>query len=324
MGDRCINDAVWSHPIPELTSMDFNQIRYFLALAETLHFGRASRAVGMAQPHLSRAIARLEDELDVRLFERTSRRVVLTAAGLAFREEALAIVNAEERARQFARQAARKAGNRLRIAFVSAALYHILPAAIRQLRQVNPQADFDLHEATTNEQVEMISAGRIDLGLGHPPVETQPRLSVEILSKDRFDAVLPEDHPLSAERQIGFVQLAKEPMILFPEEQGLSLYAAIRDQCRLAGHSLTVAATAGRLHSQLSFVAAGLGIGLAPVQSRSIDIAGIVRRRIEPYPASLTLSLAALYDPRNRSPALRDALNILKDVAAPDGQADQS
>ncbi|MGK6315315.1 LysR family transcriptional regulator [Neorhizobium sp. DT-125] len=292
--------------------MDFNQIRYFLVLADALHFGRASKAVGMAQPHFSRAIARLEEELDVRLFARTSRRVELTAAGAAFREEARAILAAEERARQFARHAARNAGNRLRIAFVSAALYHVLPAAIRSLREADPAIGFDLREATTNEQAELIAAGRIDLGLGHPPVEEQPRLSAETLSRDRFDAVLPADHPLARQPDVDFAGLAREPMVLFPEEQGPALYAAIRDQCRLAGHPLQVAATASRLHSQLSLVSAGLGIGLAPVQSRSIDISGTVRRRIEPYPASLTLSLAALYDPRNRSPALHQALEVLK------------
>jgi len=300
--------------------MDFNQIRCFLVLAEMLHFGRASRAVGMAQPHFSRAVAKLEEELGVRLFERTSRRVELTAAGTAFGEEARAILAAEERARQFARNAARKAGGRLRIAFVSAALYRTLPAAIRSLREADPEIGFDIREATTNEQVDLIEAGRIDLGLGHPPVEARQRLVVEILSEDRFDAVLPAGHPLARKRQVSFAGLAKEPMVLFPEEQGPALYATIRDQCRLMGHPLQVAATASRLHSQLSLVSAGLGIGLAPVQSGSLAISGTVRRRIEPYPASLSLSLAALYDPRNRSPALSRALEILKAMGAA-GQA---
>lgn len=297
--------------------MDFQQIRNFLALAETLHFGRAARAAGLAQPHLSRSIARLEEELDVRLFERTSRRVELTGAGAAFREEALAILNAEERARQLARAAAENAGGRLRVAFVSAALYHLLPAAIRQLREIGPEIAFDLREATTNEQVELIAAGKIDLGLGHPPVEERPRLAVEILSRDRFDAVLPSDHPLAGREKLGFTELAAEPMVLFPEAQGPALYAAIRDQCRLAGHPLNVAAAVPRLHGQLSLIAAGLGIGLASTHSRGLQLQGTVRRPIDPYPASLGLSLAALFDPRNRLPALRKAMEVLKEMDRP-------
>lgn len=133
-----------------------------------------------------------------------------------------------------------------------------------------------------------------------------------LLANDRFDAVLPADHRLAGRAAIRVEELATEPLVLFPEAQGPALYAAIRDRCRGAGRPMQVAATAPRLHGQLSLVAAGLGIGLAPTQSRSLAVAGTVRVPLKPYPAALVLPLAALHDPRSRHPALPLALTALR------------
>lgn len=296
--------------------MEFQQLKLFLAVADALHFGRAAQQVGMAQPHLSRAIARLEEEIGVRLFDRTSRRVALTAAGERLREEAIELLQAERRAQQAARAAGQQRRRRLRIAYVSAALYRALPAALRSLSAASEPVEFVLQEATTNEQLALIAAGEIDLGIGHPPFDTHARLASVLLANDRFDAVLPADHRLAGRAAIRVEELATEPLVLFPEAQGPALYAAIRDRCRVAGRSIQVAATAPRLHGQLSLVAAGLGIGLAPTQSRSLEVAGTVRVPLKPYPAALVLPLAALYDPRSRHPALPLALAALRRAVA--------
>lgn len=300
--------------------MELQQLRLFVAVADALHFGHAAEQLGMAQPHLSRAIARLEQEIGVRLFDRTSRRVTLTAAGEHLKEEAVTLLQAEQRALSMVRDAGRKTRRRLRIAYVSAALYRALPAALRCLSHGAEAVSFVLQEATTNEQLALIGAGEIDLGIGHPPVQTDARLTSVLLANDRFDAVVPEDHRLASQSVVRFDELAIEPLVLFPEEQGPALHAAIRDRCRLAGHAMRVAATAPRLHGQLSLVAAGLGVGLAPTQSRSLAVAGTVRVPIKPYPATLTLPLAALYDPRSRHPALPVALAALRRAVAGGGR----
>ncbi|KAA6121357.1 hypothetical protein F1599_16015 [Cupriavidus cauae] len=167
-----------------------------------------------------------------------------------------------------------------------------------------------------NEQLALIAAGEIDLGIGHPPFDTHARLASVLLANDRFDAVLPADHRLAGRAAIRVEELATEPLVLFPEAQGPALYAAIRDRCRVAGRSIQVAATAPRLHGQLSLVAAGLGIGLARTQSRSLEVAGTVRVPLKPYPAAMVLPLAALYDPRSRHPALPLALAALRRAVA--------
>jgi len=295
--------------------MEFNQLRQFLAVAETLHFGHAAEQLGMAQPHLSRAIRKLETEIGARLFLRTSRKVQLTRAGEVLREEALDLLRSEQRAAALSRQAAQEDGEPLRIAFVSAALYHLLPTMLRQLRTARPHARIELQEATTQTQLELLSRGGIDLGLGHLPVRTEARIVGEALVRDRFDALLPADHPLADQSSITFGQLSASPFVLFPEEQGPMLYAAIRDQCRLAGHALQVTQTASRLHSQCALIAAGLGVGLAPMQSRSLTVAGTLRVPIEPYPPSLQLVLALFRDQRRRSPLLDEVVNLLRSHA---------
>ncbi|MCL2900326.1 LysR substrate-binding domain-containing protein [Brenneria tiliae] len=292
--------------------MEFSQLRHFLAVARTLHFGRAAEELGMTQPHLSRAIARLEAELGILLFLRTSRKVQLTAAGEVFQSEALELVRGQQRAMLLARAASTQGNQVLRIGFVSAALYHLLPAMLRELRAMQPGVRTELREASTQEQLNLLAGGDIDIGLGHPPVECSGRIVNEVLLSDHFDALLPADHDLAHWSSVSFTQLAAYPFVLFPEEQGPVLYAAIRDQCRLAGHPLVTSQTATRLHSQCSLIAAGLGVGLAPVQSRSLQVEGAVRVPIKPYPATLQLPLAVFRDERRHSSLHENCLRILR------------
>lgn len=295
--------------------MEFSQIRHFLAVAQTLHFGRAAEQLDMTQPHLSRAIAKLETELGVRLFLRTSRKVRLTVAGEVFHAEALELVQGQQRAGVLARAAASKGSRVLRIGFVSAALYYLLPALLRELRGMDMGVGTQLREISTQEQVDLLAAGEIDLGLGHPPIQPHGRIVSEVLSSDRFDALLPADHRLASQTSVTFAQLAAHPFVLFTETQGPVLYATIRDQCRLVGHPMIVAQTASRLHSQCALIAAGLGVGLAPIQSRSLRVEGTVRLSIKPYPASLQLPLAVFRDRRRHSSLHEACLRLLRRLA---------
>lgn len=295
--------------------MEFTQLRHFLAVAEALHFGRAAEQLGIAQPQLSRAVARLEAELGARLLVRTSRRVQLTAAGEAFRAEAIALMQGRERAASLARAAAAQERQVLRIGFVSAALYHLLPAWLRELRAARPGLQTELTELSTEEQLDRLARGELDVGLGHPPIPERGRIASELLLEDRFDAMLPADHALARKRSVSFAQLAAHPFVLFPEAQGPALHAAIRDQCRIAGHPLVVAQTANRLHSQCSLIAAGLGVGLAPMQSRGLRVEGTVRVPIRPYPEALQLPLAVLRDARRSPETVEDGLRRLRRLA---------
>lgn len=295
--------------------MDFIQLHHFLAVARTLHFGKAAEELGMTQPHLSRAIARLETELGIALFLRTSRRVQLTAAGEVFQSEARELIMGQKRAELLARIASVQEKEVLRIGFVSAALYRLLPCMLRELASTHNCVQTELRELSTREQLDLLACGEIDIGLGHPPVDRAGRIMNEVLFLDRFEALLPTDHPLANQTSVSFSELASYPFVLFPEEQGPVLFAAIRDQCRIAGYSLCISQTASRLHSQCSLVAAGLGVGLAPLQSRSLHVEGTVRVPIRPYPSTLQLPLAVFWDSVRRSDLNENCLRMLRKIS---------
>lgn len=289
--------------------MDFTQLHYFVALAETLHFGRCAEQLGIAQPQLSRAIASLEAELGVRLFERTSRRVELTAAGKVFLLEVNELLHTQQRAINVARAAQTKSLETLKIGFVSFATFYILPATIRQLKQ---QADFhiELYELTTNEQIANLQDGKIDLGLGHPPVSASELIVVNNFWADRYDVLLYQDHPLAQHASLTFDEVAVEPLVLFPEAQGPVLYNKFRELCRKAGKEMQVAHMASRLQTIQSLVSAGLGIAFVPRHAKNFHTQGTLRVPLVPYPEGLELEFAAFYDRRNSKQSLKLFLEI--------------
>ena len=173
--------------------MELRHLRHFLAVADELHMGHAARLLGMAQPPLSQSIARLEKELGARLFDRANRRLTLTQAGAIFMEEARASVLHADAALAAARAAERGAAGIVRIGFDSAALYHPLPHRLALLRRALPGAQAKLFELSTNDQLDALRAGAIDIGFAHPPFGTGDRLDVFDLSADNTIAVLPDD-----------------------------------------------------------------------------------------------------------------------------------
>ncbi|MBF2717662.1 LysR family transcriptional regulator [Agrobacterium vitis] len=291
--------------------MEFAQLRHFVALSEVLHFGRCAQQLGIAQPHLSRSIASLEAELAVRLFDRTSRRVALTPAGKAFLTEAFEILHGQQRAINAARTAHLRERETLRIGFVSAATFQILPETIRQMRALI-DVHVELMEQTTNDQIDFLQGGNIDIGLGHPPVTAGDRVAVDILRPDGYDVLFYEGHPLATDTSVSFDQIAGEDFILFPENEGPVFYNKFRDLCRKAGKEMKVPHVATRMHTIHSLVSARLGIAFAPFHTRSIHVERVVRVPLIPYPESLNLDLAAFYDRLNRKQSLKLFLKIAR------------
>ncbi|NSY99547.1 LysR family transcriptional regulator, partial [Agrobacterium tumefaciens] len=148
--------------------LDLGQVRSFVAIAAELNFSRAARRLNMTQPPLSRQIKLLEQELDVTLFERTSRSVVLTPAGVAFLAEARKLLEQGDAAVTATRRAARGSAGAVKIAFVGASTYSFLPRFISRARTATPQVELELVQMETAEQLQAINAGDIDLGLSRP------------------------------------------------------------------------------------------------------------------------------------------------------------
>jgi DNA-binding transcriptional LysR family regulator len=281
--------------------MELRHLRHFLAVADELHMGRAAQRLGMAQPPLSQSIARLEKELGLRLFDRANRRLALTRAGSVFIEEARASVLHADAALAIALAAEHGEAGVVRIGFDSAALYRPLPRRLARLREALPEAQTQLLELSTDDQLDALAKGTIDIGFAHPPFRTGDRLAIFELPPDQTIAVLPDD---GGNRDVSLGEIAANGLILFPAAQGPVLHARIMDCFIKAGIEVRIAQEARRALTMLSLVSAGLGAALLPRSIRRLAFEGVRYAEIakNPFP---TWPLAMIARQRPLPPIVR-------------------
>lgn len=286
--------------------MELRHLRHFLAVADELHMGRAAERLGMAQPPLSQSIGRLEKELGVRLFGRANRRLTLTRAGAAFIEEARASVAHADSALAVVRAASNGEAGIVRIGFVSAALYERLPRLLSRLRAVYPNIQPTLVELSTNEQLDALAKGTIDIGFAHPPLGTSEPLNVVEFPAEHSVAVIPDD---GRTEKVTLAQVAALGLILFPVFQGPVLHARILDSFTKAGLDVRIVQEATRALTMLSLVSAGLGAALLPGSIRRLSFQGV--RYADITDAVLpSLSVALVARRRPQAPVVRSVWRL--------------
>lgn len=257
------------------------QLRYFVAVAERLHFGRAAEALHISQPPLSRAIRALEARLGVALFSRTRRKVELTPEGARLLEEARRILAQLERAIVELRGMAAGEQGRLRIGFVSLADYGVLPGLLKAYKSARPGVTLALREMLSPEQSAALAAGELDFGLLLPPVSEAGRLEHLVVQRERFVAALPSRHRLAAERgKLAMGALAGEPLVMVPREIAPGLYDIVSGLAARAGISLNVAQEAIQMQTVVSLVSSGLGAAVVPGSVANLGRRGVVYREI--------------------------------------------
>src|SRR5438046_1970252 len=261
-------------------------LRYFLAVAEKLHFGRAAQALHISQPPLSRAIRALEDRLGVALFSRTRRRVELTPEGAYFAEEARRTLAQHERSIAGLRGIASGERGRLRVGFVSLADYGVLPGLLKAYKAARPGVTLALREMLSPEQAAALAAGDLDFGLLLPPVSGAAGLEHLIVQRERFVAALPSRHRLAGGRgRLGVSALAGEAFVMVPREIAPRLYDIVTGLAARAGFSLNIAQEAIQMQTVVSLVSSGLGIAIVPGSLANLGRRGVVYREIaEPHP----------------------------------------
>jgi len=264
--------------------VELRHLRYVVALASELHFARAAARLHIAQPPLSQQIKALEEELGVRLFARTSRRVALTDAGAAFVAEARRTLASAEQAVEAARRAARAETGRLAIGYVGSASYELLPAALRAFRSRAPDVQLVLEEMSSNEQSRGVLAGTLDLGFVRRPPPIDRRLAGTVVWREPIVVAVPRDHLLAARRSIRLRQLDGEPFVIHPARLRPSWADVAYDLCRGAGFEPNVVQEAVEMASALSLVAAGIGIALVPGAVRAMPRPGVVFLPLAPAP----------------------------------------
>lgn len=250
-------------------------MRCLLAVADAGSLTAAAGQLGLAQPALSQALKRLEGELGVRLFDRSRRGAVLTAAGRAIIDDVRASMALADSARLRAQAIAAGKAGRLHIGFVTHAVYDVLPATLRLQRAHFPGVEVVLSEMGNADQLEALAAGQIDLAMLHPPVPLAGRMREKLVRRDRLIAALPADLAPARDGRVGLADIAALGLIWFPERQLPTLRAGILGALRRAGLEPRVVQEANRSLTVLSCVAAGLGASLLPQSAAVLQHRGV-------------------------------------------------
>jgi DNA-binding transcriptional LysR family regulator len=245
-------------------SMELRHLRYFVAVAEELHFRRAADRLHVAQPAISEQIRKLEQELGVRLFDRTPRSVALTPAGAALLEEARHVLRRAEIAQHAARNAGESASMRLRVGYLPDCLPASVPRALRQLAASVPRVEVDIETGPAIRLIEEVRAHRLDAVVTALPAPTTG-LQTTLLGPQRAVLALPAMHPKATAQAVAFERLAPERIVLLPREANPAFHNAVIAMCHTAGLSPTLVETAEpRVEHALLAVAAGAGVALLP------------------------------------------------------------
>ena len=274
--------------------MELRHLRYFVALAEELHFGRAAARLGISQPPLSQQIKILEDFLSARLFNRTNRRVELTQAGHLFLVEARATLERAERAISVAKRAQRGELGKLRIGmFPSAPLLSRIGDAILAFRRNFPDVQLVLNEVESHQQTRGLVEGREQVAIVRSA--TAPILPAELqateLLREPFLVVMRSDHPLAARRKILIGELAQESFVFYGDRMGRTLPSQVLVMCRSAGFEPHIGQLANGNATITGLVAAGLGIAVVPEAMCQLHHKSVVSRPLDAIGATTAIWL---------------------------------
>jgi DNA-binding transcriptional LysR family regulator len=271
--------------------LELRQLRYFVAVAEDLHFRRAAARLHVSQPPLSHQIQLLEAELGCRLLARTRRRVELTPAGAAFLRDTRLVLSELDGAVAAARRISAGQTGRLRIDFVGSALLSIVPLAVQRFRAARPAVEIELRERPTAEQLRGIIASAVDVGLVRLPIEATEELTVRVVLREPSVVALPAGHPLAQRRRVPLARLSAEPLVLFPRNQAPGFHDLLVASLATVGRTPEIVQYAPETTTIIGLVAAGMGVSLVPASVARLGLDGVVYR---PVPGAPRAELAAI------------------------------
>ncbi len=291
--------------------MELKHLRYFVVLAEELHFGRAAERLRISQPPLSQMVRRLEQELGVALFSRTSRNVELTEPGRLFLEEARRTLSQAAHAVRVAQEARDGEVGHLEVGFVHAC--GVFPLAARKFARRFPGVKLTLRHMSTAEQVASLVRGTLDVGFVHLPVN-RDGLVVEEVQRDALMVALPVRHALASRSSITWRSLADQPFVGFARAAAPEAYDALLLFLRQAGFSPHVVYETDSLLARLRIVGAGFGVSLVPAYAVGFPRPGVVLRPLAP--PRPRVGIGVVHAPSRVTPALQAFLAMVREAVA--------
>lgn len=259
--------------------IELRHLRYFLTVAETLHFSKAAERLSMQQPPLSQQIKRLEQLLGHRLFDRTTRGVKLTLAGQLLAERARSTIDKVQDDLAQVRRLGRGEAGTLTVGFSGSVMFTSLPAAIESYRRLYPKVELRLREMVTSAQIPALLDGTLDLAFLRDG-DGAEGIEMTTLLKEHYVAALPQSHALARKRSLRVADLRNEPFILFARRMGPLAFDRTMACCEASGFRPNIVQEAPQWPTLVRLVGAGLGVSLAPACVATVAIPGTVYRDV--------------------------------------------
>lgn len=293
--------------------MELRQMRSFMAVADERNFTRAASRLNMAQSPLSQQIRRLEREIGVELFSRTTRAVSLTYAGEVLYERVARVLALADDAVEASRKAGQGQLGRLSIGFTSSAVHELLPPLVRAHTASCPDVTLDVHgDLTTPTQIEMLLDGVLDVAIVRGAVAAQG-LVIETILEEPVGVMLPDAHPLTAKREIELTDLRDEWFIAFPGSPPATMYTVMLNACQSAGFVPNIRQSVSDTPALVALVAADMGVALVPTSLRHYAANGATFRPLSPTP-EITVSMAVAYRESEVTPLVQNFLDTIRSV----------
>ncbi|HEX7341625.1 MAG TPA: LysR substrate-binding domain-containing protein [Rhodanobacteraceae bacterium] len=275
---------------------DLRQLRYFVAVAETLSFTHAAERLHLSQPPLSQQIRALEEDLGVRLFDRSRRHVALTEPGRLFLDEARLVLAQAATARLTATEAAAGRRGRLRLAYPASLSFHrALPQTLLRFAETSPGVEVDLNEMYTETQYKALVSGQIDVGLVRALPKDQgtaAQLELEVIDNEPLLLALPRSHRLAGRQRIKLREVATEAFVTQPRAYSTTLYDTLVQMATAAQFHPMIRQEAQQVTGLLALVAAGIGMALVPESLRAVHLPEVCLVGLEDAQAELLLAVA--------------------------------
>ncbi|SFJ69651.1 LysR family transcriptional regulator [Thermoflavimicrobium dichotomicum] len=263
--------------------MELRHLRYFIAVAEELHYGRAAKRLHIAQPPLSQQIQQLEEELGVQLLKRNNRQVELTYTGKVFYEHAKSILEQVDEAVRATHRAHRCEIGWIEIGYCELAINMFLPTLLKRFKTSYPNIDLVLHEMSPDQQITSLHKKRIDIAFISQPI-TDPHLECKKIANEKLVVALSEHHPLSSKKRINLNLLVNEPIILLEQSKNPYFHDQIIHAFHAAGVYPKISQYTSSFQAVLHLVSANLGISLIPASLQSNQRGIIFLNICEPVP----------------------------------------
>ncbi|MCR8668621.1 LysR family transcriptional regulator [Aestuariibaculum sp. M13] len=289
--------------------LEYRHLKYFLAVAETLHFRKAAEKLFISQPGLSRQIKEMEDGLEVKLFDRHNRQVKLTSAGIYLKEELSKNLKSLDGILHHAKLLEEGKDGQLNFGYVGSAMQHIIPDLLLKFTKSHPNILFSLKEMDNNKQIEGLIAQDIDIGFVRLERIPKGLMSTPVL-KEPFCLVLPKDHHINNKNFENLSQLKDEPFILFDPEYSSSYYENVMDIFHNSGFSPLVSHNTIHADSIYKLVENNFGISIVPKSLQNHSISSIKFIELDKIPQRTILS--AVWNTDNRNPILNKILALIQ------------